>query len=317
MTKLLKTKNISKVIVIILAVVFTAGVLQIYSSKSNIATNLSSDSSDKSKKAITVKTNNDSTPINSTFLENSVKITKKPKEQIDVSNFKLASDIESLITSSDKSSAEKNIQNFKKLLKGLNVSDKNTEEFTRLMKKGHKVKDAMIAYEYLYENYGLLSEFEGLIKKKELGKTWAQVFKDYSTEHKEFIPTSFKPGYLEELMKDPKITIDDIMNADRISQKGLEKFENIIKAKKEGKTWDEISSKLGLVNTAEKLPRVAISEVQVDKYKKSMGLTEKQVIDALVIAGKLGEDDKTTLNKVKAGNKKDDILAQYYEKKYN
>ncbi|EMS69227.1 hypothetical protein [Ruminiclostridium cellobioparum] len=143
------------------------------------------------------------------------------------------------------------------------------------------------------------------------------MFKDYSTEHKEFIPTSFKPGYLEELMKDPKITIDDIMNADRISQKGLEKFKNIIKAKKEGKTWDEISSKLGLVNTAEKLPRVAISEVQVDKYKKSMGLTEKQVIDALVIAGKLGEDDKTTLNKVKAGNKKDDILAQYYEKKYN
>lgn len=317
MTKLLKRKNISKVIVITLAVVFISGVLQIYSSKNNIATNLSSDSSDKSKNAITVKTNNDSTPINSTSLENSVEITKKPKEQIDVSNFKLKSDIESLITSSDKTSAKKNIQNLKKLFKGLDVSDKNTAEFTRLMKKGHKVKDAMIAYEYLYENYGLLSEFEELIKQKESGKTWAQVFKEYSTAHKEFVPTSFKPGYLEELMKDPQITIDDIMNADRISQKGLEKFENIIQAKKEGKTWKEISSKLNLVNTAEKLPRVAVSKVEVEKFKKNMGLTEKQVIDALVIARKLGEDDKTTLNKVKAGNKKDDILAQYYEKKYN
>jgi len=319
MAKLFKKNDISKIMVLVLAtaVILTSGLLKIYSSKSNEATGVSPDSSNKNINATAVKADKNPAQINSTSLEDSVKITKNSKAQIDVSNFKVSSDIESLITSSDKVSAQKNIQNFKKLLKGLDVSDKNMTEFTALMKKGHKIKDAMIAYEYLYENYGLISELEGLVKSKESGKTWAQAFVNYNKEHKEFVPTSFKPGYLEEIMKDPNITIDDVMNADRISQKGLEKFENIIKAKKEGKTWEGISSSLGLVNTSEKLPRVAISDVQVDKYQKSMGLTKQQVIDTLVIAGKLGEDDATILQKVKAGSKREDILAQYYEKKYN
>ena len=245
-----------------------------------------------------------------------VKANKPPKKEIDTSNIEVSEEVLNNIRSSDPGNAEKNMRNYKKLLAEFNVDKQFSQEIEKAIKNGYNAPDIFAAYDFLNENYGQISELDELLKNKKKGLPWSDVFKEYEDIHKEFKPRNFEAGVIEKLLKDSVLTADDVMIADRISQKGLKGFEELLNLRKEGKTWAEINIGLGIVNMQSKFPRFAVTSDQVRVYVKTRGLTEDQVINAIVIAQKMEREEDEIIDKVKSGKKKEDIYSLCYEEKY-
>ncbi len=66
---------------------------------------------------------------------------------------------------------------------------------------------------------------------KKSNKNWSEIFDKYIKSKKAFKPSSFDSKYLEDIMKNTKISSDDIMIADRISQMDNMKNVNLITTK--------------------------------------------------------------------------------------
>lgn len=239
-----------------------------------------------------------------------------PKKEIDINKVVLKKEVEDAITNLDAANAARNITNYKTLLLELEIPLSFQTEIEDMYINGHKVQDVLVAYEYLYNDYGNIAELEVLIKQKESGKAWETIFKEYKKRTPEFIPGNFEAGKLEEIFKIPGITPDDVIIADRITQQSGMEFDELVAMRGQGLDWKTINEGLGIVNTSGELPRVAITNAQVKNYIKSTGLSEERVIEALVLAQKLDKDGKAVVDKVKAGNTEEDIIAQSLEEKY-
>lgn len=306
-------KLLTIILIMGLVAIFAVGIQKVYVQKNNnrniqVAVKINSQTVKQEKPELQEN--------NAISLEDTVQIVEQPEKEIDDNGIVISSEIQECIKKIDNKNFKKNVQNYKQLLIDLEVPDNYKSEIENMMKKGYIISDILTAYEFLYESYGLIDELEGLLEKKKAGKTWAEVFKGYNKTYKDYVPSNFKSGYLEELLKDPNITVDDVMNADRISQKGIKKFDQLMKLEKDGYTREEINGKIGIVNTAEEFPRVELTHIEVMDYEESIGLSEEQVVDALVMAKKMDEDEKKILKMVKKGSKKEDILAQHYSEKY-
>src|SRR3989339_428984 len=146
----------------------------------------------------------------------------------------------------------KNITNLKKALKELEIPETYRDKIKALIKKGYRLPDILIAYNFLNEYYGKISQIEGLLEKNKNGKTWDVVFNEYTMNKGEFIPTNFDKSYIENLIKTDGISADDIMIADRMAFNGTKKFDELIDIKKTGKNWKDIKVENEIINMEEK-----------------------------------------------------------------
>ncbi|QJD85851.1 hypothetical protein [Cohnella herbarum] len=220
------------------------------------------------------------------------------------------------IKQSDPGNYERNVTLYKKLLIELNVHDKFKQEIERLVAANHKLPNLLIAYEFLYQSYGQISELEPMVVNKESGEKWSVIFYDYAKSRPVFAPRAFDSSYLEQLMQTPNLTTDDIMIADRVSFTIGKPFEEIISDRLKSISWKAANAGLGILYSADKLPRVQITAEQLDKYTASRKLTEDQVAQAFVIANKAGKSADSVIEHIKAGYSEEAILAQAYSEKY-
>lgn len=234
----------------------------------------------------------------------------------DINNTEISQEILNVIRESDTANFERNVSNYKSLLIKLNVQEVFKNEIERLIKEGHKLPDLLIAYEFLNENFGKQEELEELSIEKQGGKTWTEIFKSYNTANGEFIPRAFEPDYLERLMKATNITPDDIMIADIIAAKLQKDYDGIIVLRLDDMSWKEINGELGILSSIKHLPRVQVTNEEIDKYKSTAGLSEDQIVDGFVIAEKLGKTEKEIIDKIKAGYSREKIYAECYQEKY-
>lgn len=240
---------------------------------------------------------------------------KKPTEvEVDTSKIEIVADVADKIKNSDKKNFDKNLVNYKKVLVQLNVPQEFRDQLEKLIKNDKKVQDILPLYNYLYDNYGTIDELEGLVAKLESGENLGDIIREYNSTHSEFVPTNFENAYLENLLK--TMSIDDIMIADRLSQKGLAKFADLIAQRQSGKTWKTINADLGVINTSDQLPRMSLTHAQVNKCIQDSGLNEKDATDVLVLTWKTGKDYATVTKDLKSGKKQEDISAEAYNEKY-
>jgi hypothetical protein len=106
------------------------------------------------------------------------------------------------------------------------------------------------------------------------------------------------------------------MIADRIAQQTGMEFDELIAMRGKGMDWKTINEDLEIVNTSSELPRVAITALQVIKHMNETGFTEEQVMEALVLSQKLEKDGKAIVDKFKAGEIEEDIIAESLVEKY-
>lgn len=238
------------------------------------------------------------------------------KKEIDISKVVVSKEMEDEIRKSDTKNADKNIKNYKTLIAKLDVPEKYRNEVDRLIKAGYKVPDTLTAYEFLNENYGQMKDFEQLLGKNKSKKNWSKVFEEYKKNNKDFKPQNFDSKTLEEVMNIPGINQDDVMNADRISQMGLKSFKELIEMRKNGKTWKDINSELGILNVSEKSPTATMNDFLVEKFRKKKNMTKEQVMEALVLAAKTNMSDEEVIKLIKEGKSKEYVYGKYYDNLY-
>ncbi|QTH43038.1 hypothetical protein J4772_00650 [Cohnella sp. LGH] len=237
-------------------------------------------------------------------------------EAINADSIVISQQIIEKIQQSDPSNYERNVANYKKLLIELSIHGKFKEEIERLVEANYKLPSILIAYEFLYQSYGQLSDLEPMVASRETGKAWSDIFSEFAKARPVFAPRAFDSDYLEQLMQTPNLTTDDIMIADRVSFAVGKSFEKIIDERLKAISWKAVSADLGLLYNADELPRVQITAEQLDKYTASGKLTEDQVAQAFVIANKVGKSADSVIEQVKEGYSEEAILAQAYSKKY-
>ncbi len=229
--------------------------------------------------------------------------------------YEISTEVQNKIKEADPANFERNMNNYRTFLIARSVQQRFKDEIERLVMSGYQLPDILIAYEFLYENFGKLEELEKLTQQKQAGKTWEQIFVAYNAEHEEFIPRAFDPDYMEELMNNPNITTDDIMIADRVSVNVNTAYETVIMERANGFTWAEINEKLGILNSQTQLLRVQITNEQIKQYTTT-NFTENQVVEAFVIAQKLSKGEEETINKMKQGYSFEKIFAEHYQEIY-
>lgn len=228
----------------------------------------------------------------------------------------ISSEMQEIIRQADPANFDKNIGNYKTLLIKLDVHQNYRDEMEQLLREGHGLPDVLTAYEFLNENFGMVTELEVLIAEKESGDNWSTVFERYNSRNPEFMPGSFEPEYLEELMSTPGITTDDIMLADRVAQKLSIAVSEVIAQRTAGAAWKDINENYGIVNAQMSIPHVPVTPGQIDRYTTG-GLERQQVILAFVIATKLDKNPEEVMDKLKSGESREQIYAGYYAEKYN
>lgn len=228
----------------------------------------------------------------------------------------VSDEVKSAIQDSDSESYEKNLENYERLLIELNAHDDFKNEIETLILEGHLVPDILSAYEFLYWEYGRSEDIEALVLERESGKDWSTIIKAYKENNIEFIPTTFEQGFLEELILNPSITTDDIMIADRVSQKTAIDFQQLIDKKIEGEDWKSINTELSILNSQDKLPRVQITAEQIELHTKSEVLTEQQVIESYVLANRVNMNSEDVIERILAGKFEQDIYDEYLTNKY-
>lgn len=270
---------------------------------------------------VSTDTSNNSAQATSTVISDSN--TTLPSQVISVNNqltdettIEISQDILDLIKSSDPDNYTKNLDNYKQLLVTLNVHIIFKNEIERLIKEESKLPDILTAYAFLNDCYGSMTDLEKMVDEKELGGKWVDIFKAYNKNNPEFVPRNFDSQYLEKLMGTPGIDQEDIMIADRVSQNTKVAIEDVINKRIEGSNWRLINAQYGIVNGQEKSPHLSVTREQLTKYSNANKLSEKQVIEALAIANKLGKSTDSVLQSIKQGLLKEDIYAVAYEEKY-
>ncbi|MBD7912106.1 hypothetical protein [Clostridium cibarium] len=238
-----------------------------------------------------------------------------PKE-VDTTEVNLEDEITDVIRKNDEKDADRNIENYKKLIVELDVPEEFQEKVNEALKKGYNPSDVFTCYNFIYEKYGQVEDILNLLKDKDGSVSWEGVFEKYNKKNKEFVPSNFQDGLIDEILKNSNLKTDDIMIADRISQKGLGKFEDLIDERKKDGNWRKIKLSLGILNLEESLYSTAITSADIVKYSSNKSITEEQVIKALSIARKANIESEDLIKELVGVNKEEKIYSKIYASKY-
>jgi hypothetical protein len=229
----------------------------------------------------------------------------------------IAPEVLEAIRASAPTNYERNTANYKQLLSRLDVHPKFRTEVERLLLSGRKAPDVLIAYEFLYQEFGTRTQLEALVTEKESGKSWELIFKGYRQAHAAFVPQAFDTDQLEELLRTSGLKSDDIMIADHLSFVTGKPFKELITARLEQKlSWKEAAAELDVLHTAAALPRVQITAEQINQWTQPGKMTEEQVAEAFVLASKSGEKPELVIGKLLDGQTQEAILAGGFVSKY-
>ncbi|MEO3943955.1 hypothetical protein [Gorillibacterium sp. CAU 1737] len=201
-------------------------------------------------------------------------------------------------------------------LTNLSVQKEFKNEIDRLLAVGYPKQDIFIAYDFLFQNYGLMNELEDLLQQKKAGKGWGQLFDAYLKSHPDFIPRSFDSQELEGYLEKDRLTSDDVMIADRISFVTQKPVKDIVERRLEAGNWSQVCVDENVIQNPVKLPRVQITTEQLDQFMKSSKLSEAEITKAFVLARKVAQPSESVVKLMGQGLSETAILAKLYPMKY-
>jgi membrane-associated HD superfamily phosphohydrolase len=239
----------------------------------------------------------------------------QPKN-IDISNVILDEETRRLLSDSSKTSLDREIKNYKKVIAEFNPCQIYLNKINKEIEDGNDIDDVFICYNFINEKYGNIEEMDKLLSQKKEGLEWKGIFEEYCKTNKEFTPSNFEEGFIEKELNGNNIDTNDIMIADRISQKGVEKFQELIDKRKKGESWRDIKSSLGIINLEEKLGSISITSGDVEKYRANVDLSDDEIISALVLARKSNVSDSRVLEEINNGKNHEEIYAEIYTDKF-
>ncbi len=231
-------------------------------------------------------------------------------------NITVSQEVEQKIKESDPVNFDKNLSNYRNLLISLNVHPAIQSEIEQLILQDYKVWNVMIAYEYLYHQFGTVSDLKNMLEKNKQGASWVSIFTEFKQADQPFVPRAFESDELEKLLNSPGIDSDDIMIADRVSFESGTPLEELINSKMEDQNWQQINAGLQILYSNDQLPRVPVTSDQLEKFTQLSGMTEQQIVEAFVLAEKVGKTPEEIIERSKNGATEEAVFAESYIAKY-
>ncbi|MBU3134600.1 hypothetical protein KPL40_19530 [Clostridium gasigenes] len=237
-------------------------------------------------------------------------------KKIETTNINLSDEITSALKVSDEKNYNENLENYKKIFVEFEIPKQYEDKIIESLNSGYSAPDIYTAYNFLYETYGKIDEVSKLLNEKNKNSGWENMFKKYDRKNKEFIPTEFKEGYIEEKLTGKNFNINDVMIADRISQRGFGEFDELLERRQIEGSWNKIKVDLGIINLEEILPSIAITSADIAKYAPNNSIKDEQVISTLAIARKANIEDENQIKDFMNLKSKEDIYSEIYKSKY-
>lgn len=235
----------------------------------------------------------------------------KPAEDEDVSEELLQN-----IKNKDGKNQGKHTKNLKLLVGRTKMSKRHQEKMSSIIDEGYLSSDVFIAHDLLSECYATNSELKEFINKKG-NRDWADVYEEYINSKPKFIPKNFDESELNKLLSYHGINPDDVMIADKLSQLGYSDFDTLFNQRIKGRTWDEISADLDLINVKPHLTNVTITTDEIERAEKKTGMPKEKVRSLIVAAYKAGKDYNEVLSAKKNKNREAGyVYAQLIEDLY-
>jgi hypothetical protein len=233
-------------------------------------------------------------------------------------SIRLSDEVLQAIRLSEPQAYERNSGNYTYFLAEFNVHEEYRAKLDAMLLSGSRLPDVLTAYDYVYRQFGSFADVERLLAARQSGRTWTELFAAYQRDAQPFVPQAFDSDYLEELMNSPELTADDIMIADQISFKTGTPVAELITAKLEGTDsgWRESCAVAGLLFSGESLPRVTVTGEQLKKHAQAAVMSEEQVVEAFVLANKLGQQGEAVITKLKQGSTEASLYEEAYAGKY-
>ncbi|MCB8818801.1 hypothetical protein [Desulfosporosinus shakirovi] len=309
-----KKKAVTSLILIVMSVVFFSSGYMVYAMNDNSKTEEQTIHEDPMLGKIDREKLRTPEPAMRPPVTQAIEFDKPVEKEAEFSEILVTGDIVDKIKNSDKSKFDKNIAIYEKTLVQLDVPQEFRGQIENLLKKDKKIQNILPIYNFLYDNYGTIDELDKLVVKLDSGGNLADIITEYDNTSLKFVPRDFEDQYLKKLME--TLSVDDIMIADRLSQKGVSKFEDLIARRQSGESWKTINSELGVINTSDQFPKVSLTRAQVNKCMQDNGLNENDAMNVLVMTSKTGKDYATVTSELKNGKKKETIYAEAYTEKY-
>lgn len=309
-----KKKAVTGLILIVMCVVFFSSGYMVYAMNDISKTEEQASQADPVLRKLDREKLRTPEPAMRPPVTEAIEFDKPMEKEAGFSKILVTGDIADKIKNGDKSKVDKNIANYETVLVQLDVPQEFRGQIENLIKKDKKIQNILPVYNFLYDNYGTVGELDGLVEKLESGRDLADIITEYDNTSPQFVPRDFEEQYLKKLME--TLSVDDIMIADRLSQKGVAEFEDLIARRQSGESWKTINSEFGVINTSDQFPKVSLTRAQVNKCMQDNDLNENDAVNVLVITSKTGKDYATVSSELKQGKKKETFYAEAYTEKY-
>jgi hypothetical protein len=309
--KILKKINIPIITAVLIVVLI---ILQAVNSFNN---NVNKKTGQAGKQNLSVLAGSQDAATDNASFDNSSSDSDDTVKTIDISKVELGSDLEKAIQASDKDNKDKNIYRMKELIVFLGIPKEYQDKIKGYISKGYNVIDVFSVYEFLYQEYGTFKDMNTLLDMKRSGKSLEDVFAYFESKNKEFVPKNIDSKYLEKLLYVDKLKPDDIMLADRLSQKGIASFDTLIQGKTTGEQWKDICMENGIINISSQSPHYSVDNAKIKEAMDKYNLNQQTVLNAFVISYKFNVSRQEVIKEIKAGSSEVEIYAAAVKLKYN
>lgn len=251
---------------------------------------------------------------------NSVHISPKPSPSSDpekTTKIKLIQELEDTLNKLDNSIAQARIIKINNIKDRFKMGDKQMKNISLELNNGTKLIDLLIAYDVVNENLGTEDDLKNVLESRKSGKEWGEIINDYSKSQKKYIPRKYDEEVIKELIQNQGFSIDDLKIADRISQKGFKSFDDLLALKKQGDLWKDIKGSLGIIDGNETYPKIQLNVSDLEKYKKSTGLSEETVKNILMLAKTNDKNFEDAFKVAQTIKDKNELKAVFLKEKYS
>jgi|GEM_PF-2415710 len=228
----------------------------------------------------------------------------------------IRTEVKEVLSTTYPDQSEQAIQTYVQFLSTFHVHESIQQKLDLWIVEGQNLADIMIAYTYLYHQFGQIDDLMPMLSSREQGAAWTEIFRTYRESHPAFVPRSFEPGFLSEVLANPELIPDDLMLADVVSTASGIAVEDVLQSRLDQASWQEITAEAGILFSADVLPQVSIPTEELHSFISTEGLTEDQVVDAFVFANKLDVPVEVIIEQVSDGATEEAIFAAALEQTY-
>lgn len=203
------------------------------------------------------------------------------------------------------------------LMKDKKLSVTQEKQFQDYISENENAENAIMLYDFMYENFYTFEDLNEATERLKNGETLENIFNDYMQRDSNFTPKDYPPGYVESLIFDQNIGIDDLALAEILAFRNLIDFNEIINRLGHGTQMEDICIELNIINNSMQFKTINVTRTEILACEKELEISENEAIDKIVSAKKAKVDTSEVIDFIKSGKSVGEKLVEHYQTIFN